>query len=128
MKLARTMVLAAILFLIAAFHQAHAQVIPPCLPALDQSSLTASTAYSGVTKNGAWVYWYCYDQTTLKITKVIYVGTLPEFAKVGGRMATIAKSATPLQTLQTLGNRITVLPLNDPSLAAIVADMKASMK
>ena len=58
MKLARTMVLAAILFLIAAFHQAHAQVIPPCLPALDQSSLTASTAYSGVTKNGAWVHWY----------------------------------------------------------------------
>lgn len=140
MKTIRLMAFAAILFLIAAFHQAHAQTVP-CLPALDGKSLTASPMYSGVSKNGAWVYWYCVTGTDTvvttatgvsvikaPVTPVIYVGTIAELAKVGGRIATITKAADPLRSLQTAGQRFPILPLTDPSLAAVVADMKAAMK
>lgn len=126
MKTVRLMIFATILFIAAAFHQAHAQVIPPCLPALDQTSQTASPLYSGVTKNGAWVYWFCYTATTR--TQVTYVGSTAELSKVGGRVATILKSLNPLQSLQTAGSRFPILPLTDPSLAAVVADMEAALK
>lgn len=126
MKTVRLMVFATILFLVAAFHQAHAQVIPPCLPALNQSSLTASPIYSGVTKNGAWVYWFCYTATTR--TQVTYVGSTAELSKVGSRIQTILKAIDPLRSLQTAGSRFPILPLTDPSLAAVVADMEAAVR
>lgn len=121
----KLMILATVLLTAGSVMEARAQFIPPCLPAIDNNSLTASPIYSGVSKNGAWVRWYCYDDATLTVTKVQYVGTLAELSKVGGRVATIIKAADPLRSLQTAGNRFPILPLTDPSLAAIVADMNA---
>ena len=66
------------------------------------------------------------DNGGIESLKNAYVGTVPEFAKVGGRIATIVKAADPLKSLQTLPQRITVLPITDPSLAAIVAEMNAT--
>jgi len=128
MRIARTMALAAILFLFAAFHQAHAQAWPQVLPNIDGTSLKAGPPILGASRNGVWlVYFYVHPETN-KLMRVSYVGTLPELSKVGGRLATILKSANPLLSLQTAGNRFPILPLTDPSLAAVVADMNAAIK
>lgn len=113
---------------------AHAQT---CLPATSDSKEPAewtqpaanklwigSPMRAGVTKNGAWVRWYCAEVGTGQLRVVTYVGTLAEFSKVGGRLQTIVSAADPLKSLQTLPSRVTVLPLTHPSLAAIVADIK----
>ena len=116
----RLMIAATILLIIGSLHEARAQVSPPCLPGLPG---TPSALQSGITKNGAWVRWRCYTLTT--VTTIEYVGTLPELSKVGARLQTIIKAADPLQSLRTAGSRFTMLPLTDPSLALIVADMRA---
>lgn len=106
---------------------ANAQVAPTCLPNIaDAASATASRPHFGASKNGAWVTWDCYGATgTVRMT---YIGTLPEIAKVGGRVATIIKAPDPLRSLQTAGQRFAILPLTDPSLAAVLADMNASKR
>lgn len=95
-----------------------------CLPGLDNSQATASPIESGVTRNGAWARWYCTERATGRRQRNLYVGTVPELSKVGSRVQTIIGAADPLASLQTLPRRITVLPLSDPSLAAILADVK----
>ena len=95
----------------------------PCMPYVDTPDWIWSTPKMGVTKNGAWIQWDCWSTVaSVPSRRVTYVGTVPEFSKVGGRVATIVNAANPLKSLQTLPKRITVLPLTDPSLAAIVAD------
>ena len=96
-----------------------------CLTNLTLNGVEGSPLYSGITRNGAWVRWYCYDYARRQIARVAYVGTLPELSKVGARVQTIMKAADPLKSLQTAGSRFPILPLTDPSLAAIVADMEA---
>lgn len=96
----------------------------PCMPYVETPGWVVSTPRTGVTKNGAWIWWYCWStKPGVPDRRVGYVGTLAEFPKIGGRIATIAKAADPLKSLQTLPKRITMLPLTDPSLAAIVADV-----
>ena len=97
---------------------------PMCLPGIDNSTWLAGPVDGGVTANGAWLRWNCAEVGTGQLQTNLYVGTVPELSKVGARVQTIIKAADPLKSLQTLPNRITVLPLTDPSLAAIVADVK----
>jgi hypothetical protein len=80
---------------------------------------------SGITPNGAWVRWACVELSTGATRRVSYVANVSEFSKIGGRLTTIMGSADPLKSLQTLPSRVTVLPITDPSLAKIVADMNA---
>ena len=114
----------ALLALLLLCTSAQAQTVsPPCMPYVDTPGWVWSTPKMGVTKNGAWITWTCWSTTGLRDRFVTYVGTVPEFSKVGGRVATMVKAADPLKSLQTLPQRITVLPLTDPLLAAIVADV-----
>lgn len=99
---------------------------PSCMPYVTTPGWVVSDPQMGVSKNGAWIRWKCWSTTGQPDRIVSYVGTVPEFAKVGGRIATIVKAADPLKSLQTLPQRITVLPITDPSLAAIVAEMNAT--
>ena len=104
-----------------------AQGLPPCLPAVDTATHVAGPMRSGATKNGAWVRWTCTTKVAPLIeTTVFYVGTVPELSKVGARVQTIINAAEPLASLRTAGARFTILPLSDPSLASIVADMRAA--
>jgi hypothetical protein len=99
-------------------------VAPPCLPYVDTPNWVWSTPKMGITKNGAWYRWTCWSTVPgIPDRTITYVGTVPEFSKIGGRVATIVKAADPLKSLQTLPQRITVLPLTDPSLSAIAADL-----
>jgi hypothetical protein len=120
MNIIRTTAMSLALFLTAAL--AHAQEVPPCLPATNDDSTTASPIYIGMSKNGVWVEWYCYSSAGM--VHVVYVGTLAELAKAGGRVSTIIKATDPLRSLQTAGSRFTILPLTDPSLKNVLADMK----
>lgn len=112
------------------FAVAQAQTVSPtCLP---YPYGTGSPLFSGVSKNGAWAWWFCpmldpaTGLTSLTVRERFeYVGTVPEFSKIGGRLATIVNALDPLKSLQTAGSRFTILPLSDPSLAAVVADMRA---
>lgn len=104
---------------------AHAQ---PCLPNTDTAEWSGGNMVVGASANGAWVTWLCLPNVfdaTHQSTRVMYVGTLTQLPNVGGRVQTIIKAADPLKSLQTLPQRVTVLPLTDPSLAAVIADMKA---
>lgn len=96
----------------------------PCIPYVETPGYVVSDPKMGLTKNGGWIRWTCWSTTGGPDRVVTYVGTLAEIPKVSGRLATIMKAADPLKSLQTLPNRITVLPLTDPSLAAIVADIQ----
>jgi hypothetical protein len=80
--------------------------------------------HGGVTTNGAYVRWACVNMTTREVRRVTYVGTVAEFSRAGTRLQTIMRATDPLKSLQTAGTRYTILPLTDPSLAAIVADVK----
>lgn len=127
-KTYRAIILATALFLFAAFHQAHAQAWPTALPNIDGTSLKAGPPILGASRNGVWIVWFHVDPVTNKLMRVAYVGTPAELSKVGGRIATILKSADPLRSLQTAGSRFPILPLTDPSLALVVADMNAAVK
>lgn len=101
-----------------------ANAAPPCMPYVDTPGWVWSTPHWGVTKHGAWIRWACWSTVPgVADRRITYVGTVPEFSKVGGRIATITKAADPLKSLQTLPQRVTVLPLTDPSLQAIVAEL-----
>jgi len=94
------------------------------MPYVDTPGWVWSTPQMAITKNGAWYRWTCWSAVPGVADRTItYVATVPEFAKIGGRVGTITNAADPLKSLQTLPKRITVLPLTDPSLAAIVADL-----
>lgn len=114
--------------LLLACGSSRAQVfIPPCLPNTDTAEWSGGNLVTGVSANGAWAYWLCLPNVfdaTHQPTMVTYVGTLAQLNLVGGRLQTIIKAADPLKSLQTLPQRVTVLPLTDPSLAAVLADMK----
>ena len=97
---------------------------PPCMPYVDTPDWIWSTPKFSVSKNGAWVSWVCWSTVLgVRDRRITYVGTVPEFSKVGGRIATITKATDPLKSLQTLPQRITVLPLTDPSLSKIAAEL-----
>lgn len=96
-----------------------------CLPTIDNATHYAYALTTGASKNGAWAQWLCQNKTTQMWELNSYVGTVPELSKVGARLQTIIKSTNPLKSLQTAGARFTILPLSDPSLALVVADMKA---
>jgi hypothetical protein len=128
-------VLATILLLCGIVIDARAQtpVIAPalattsCFPGVDNATHTATPARAGLTKNGGWLRWYCVPRDLAKPVEVYrYVATPAELSKWGGRLQTIAKAADPLASLRAAGTRFTILPLTDPSLAAIVADMDAA--
>lgn len=104
---------------------------PLCLPTTDAKSTTASPLYAGISRNGAWVYWYCYlptfsDEYPSAVQLNVYVGTPAELDKVGARVQTMLKAPDTLKSLQDAGKRFKILPLTDPSLAAVVRDMRAN--
>ena len=68
---------------------------PSCMPYVTTPGWVVSDPQMGVSKNGAWIRWKCWSTTGQPDRIVSYVGTVPEFAKVGGRIATIVK-AEPL--------------------------------
>lgn len=97
---------------------------PWCLPGIENTRATGSPLEGAVTKNGAWVKWWCVELQSGRVQVNTYVATTSELSKIGGRVQTIIKATDPLLSLQTLPKRVTVLPLTDPSLAAIMADVK----
>jgi hypothetical protein len=102
---------------------------PLCLPTTDEKSQAASPLYAGISRNGAWVYWYCYlptfsDEYPSAVQLNVYVGTPAELDKVGARVQTMLKAPDTLESLQNAGKRFKILPLTDPSLAAVVRDMR----
>jgi hypothetical protein len=100
-------------------------VVPACLPGVQTELWAGTPLRHGISRHGAWVQWVCYSKTPpTRTQKVVYVATVPEFSKIGGRLATIVNAQDPLASLQTLHKRVTVLPLTDPSLAAIVAEVR----
>lgn len=116
---------------------AHAQ---PCLPADNPTRSDNPQAWVqpaqnvgwwgtplhvGVTKNGAWSRYWCVEAATGRLVTVSRVSLPADWGNVGGRLRTVMGAADPLKSLQTAPSRMTVLPLTDPSLAAIVADMEA---
>jgi hypothetical protein len=116
---------------------AFAQVMPPCLPAFPSTSDSpanwvqpssnvawiGSPLRIGYSRNGQWARWYCAEMGTGQLRTITYVGTLTDLPNVGGRLRTIIGAADSLKSLQTLPSRITMLPLTDPALAAIVAEV-----
>lgn len=116
---------------------AHAQsALPTQTPDLPGS------AYTLTSPNGSCIWWYVYkDRITpenqLGIEFVAYCAVPSEFSKIGGRVATIVKSADPLKSLQTLRSRVSGITnircpgmgrctADDPALAPIVAEMNAA--
>lgn len=96
----------------------------PCMPYVNTPGWVWSNPEFAVTKNGAWYRWTCWSTVSgVGDRRITYVATVPEFSKIGARVATILNAADPLKSLQTLPKRVTVLPLSDPSLAAIVSDI-----
>lgn len=92
-----------------------------CLPAMDDTSLTASPAYTSWNLTGVCVRWYCYlpeftPEYPSGIQKVTYCGTWAIQNLVGGRVQTIQKAADPLKSLNDAGKRFTIVPMTDPSM------------
>lgn len=120
----RSFLLFVVLALFGTLVQAQA-VSPTCLPGVPSQTYKASSFSTGASKNGAWVWWDCTEIATLTKTRFSYVGTIPELSRVGPRVQTIMNALDPLKSLQTAGSRYTILPLEDASLALVVADMWA---
>ena len=107
----------------------------PCLPAEKSASESPAdwvqpkenVAWIGsprrddVNSKGAWVRWHCAEVGTGRLVTVTYVTTQADWSNVGGRLRTIVNATDPLKSLQTLPNRITMLPLSDPLFAPILA-------
>lgn len=110
----------------------------PCLPAYPTESDSpadwvqpvwnvgwiGSPLRGGVTKNGGWIRYYCAEIGTGLLVKVIRVSTVDDLANAGGRIRTIIRASDPLKSMQTAPARINMLPLTDPSLSAIVGDIR----
>lgn len=79
----------------------------------------------GFTVNGLWSRYHCAEVGTGRLVAVSRVSTSDDLPNVGGRIRTIIRASDPLKSLQSAGQRITILPLGDPALSAIVADMEA---
>lgn len=128
----RSIVLMLLLAPLMALAQTASSVTPPSPKCLPWPAPAASTGwvgtpiYTGMSKNGAWAFWHCGSPDGQSAETYEYVATVAELSKVGGRLQTIINAADPLTSLQTAYRRFTILPLNDPSLAAIVADMRAA--
>mgnify|MGYP000511678566 CR=1 FL=1 len=109
----------------------------PCLPAFPSSSESpadwvqppgnaawiGSPLRIGYSRNGQWARWYCAEVGTGQLRTITYAGTLADLGNAGNRLRTIISAADPLKSLQTLPTRITLLPLTDPRLAAVVAEI-----
>lgn len=110
----------------------------PCLPSTEATDPTAPHIWVqpaqnvawhgtplewGLSKNGGWVRWHCAELNGPGFVTVTRVSTLADLPNVGGRIKTILGAADPLKSLQTAPNRIKILPITDPSLAAIVAEI-----
>lgn len=77
----------------------------------------------GLSIRGGWVRWYCAEVNGPGFVRVTRVSTLADLPNVGGRVRTILAAADPLKSLQTAPSRINILPLSDPGLADIVAEI-----
>ena len=77
----------------------------------------------GLSIKGGWVRWYCAEVNGTGFVRVTRVSTLADLPNVGGRIRTIIAAADPLKSLQTAPSRINMLPLSDPALADIVAEL-----
>lgn len=103
---------------------------PTCLPAptIPPLGIAAGPANAGISRAGAWVWWDCLDLSTGATSRYEYVTTVTAVSTLGSRLQTILKAADPLKSVQTLPQRITMLPLTDPTLAAVLADMRATQR
>lgn len=95
---------------------------PLCLPSMSASSLTASPLYTHISKNGACVRWYCYQENPA-VQSNTYCGLPSELSKVGTRINTIVKSPNPLKSLQDAPKRFTILPLSDPQFQVLRSEI-----
>jgi hypothetical protein len=86
-----------------------------CLPV---DRLNSSPVYIDMNSAGACVRWFCYGEA-IEPKRVAYCGTWEQMHLVGSRIQTIQKATDPLKSLQTLGNRITVVPMTDPTMAGM---------
>lgn len=113
------------LLLLLALLPALAQAGPNCLPNTTMGGWVGAPLEGDLTLHGGWVGWQCVltTPTSVSTQTIAYIGALPELSKVGARLATIAKASDPLKSLQTADSRFKILPLTDPSLAAIWADV-----
>ena len=100
---------------------------PLCLPVskfevpADQSLPFGSELLSTYNSFGACVKWLCYlpefsEKYPSATQKNTYCGTWSQMHLVGPRIQTIQKAADPLKSLQSAGNRFTIIPLSDPSM------------
>lgn len=98
--------------------QASGQVRPRCLP-------TPATLATNWNSCGICASFVC-PATGAASTpwRYTYCGTWAEQSKVGSRIQTIQKAKDPLKSLQTLPDRITILPLSDPQFACMPKDFK----
>lgn len=120
-------------FMLAAPH-AHAQIavdyrVPHCIPWVDNTEWRASSLSMGVTKNGAWAAWYCYNRADPKAVQLVRkVGTPAQLKAYPAYLQAISNAKDTTAALAALqANFAASLPLNDPSLALIVADMDAAL-
>lgn len=103
----------------------YAQGAPKCLPA--ENGLFTDTASALVishNKVGVCAKWLCYlEEFTPQHPRAIQLnedcGTWAQMHLVGRRLQTMRAAPDPLKSLQTLPQRIKVVPLTDPSMAGM---------
>lgn len=104
-------VLSVVLAGLPAYGQTRYLVKPICLP-LSPNDLTVKSNEVGVCAS-----FTCLGNVQpVKVYKYTYCGAWSEMPKIPGRIATMRNAADPLTSLQTLGNRIMIHPITDPSM------------
>lgn len=95
-----------------------------CLPAPAASNTMygGSKHWTAVNTSCVCVGWTCNPTpagtaASMPARKHTFCGTWPEFAKSSARIATIQKAKDPQKSLDTLGNRITVVPMTPEQYA-----------